>query len=36
MSLALEIAAGVVLAGVLVALTVLPSKPSSPPTQDRG
>jgi hypothetical protein len=33
MSLALEIGAGVVLAGVVVALVVLPSRPSSPPTQ---
>lgn len=32
MSLALEIAAGVVLAGMLLALAVLPSRPSSTPT----
>jgi len=34
MSLALEIAAGVVLVGVLLALAVLPSRPSAAPAQD--
>jgi hypothetical protein len=34
MSLALEIAAGVVLAGAVVALVVLPARPSSPPTRE--
>jgi Major Facilitator Superfamily len=35
MSVALEIAAGVVLGGVVVALVVLPSRSSAPPTQDK-
>ena len=34
MSVALEIAAGVVLGGVLLALVVLPSRPSTPPAHD--
>jgi hypothetical protein len=34
MGVALEIAAGVVLAGVVVALVELPSRPSSPPTRE--
>jgi len=34
MSLALEVAGGVVLGGVLLALLVLPSRPSAPSTQD--
>jgi len=34
MSVALEIAAGVVLGGVLLVLLVLPSRPSTPPTHD--